>query len=281
MLNNRHCVLVLLGAGLLAPPVAAQSGTDVFERMRQAYEQRMAGIRNYTIVQETMGVETVSYFEREMVDGHPIFRLRRTGVNGVTTTSSDDDDEAGWDELYVLAADFSEHAKYLRQEKIDGIGVHVVQVNDLAELGVGPGSPDNEIQFEAERALFYVDGDDWVVRRLVFEGTTATDAGSANVSMTLDFRDFRDVEGMLHPFVTAMSFVGDETAMGMSDDQIAEMREQIKEMKARLAEMPETQRKMMEGMMKNQMEQFENMLQGDGGMTFEIKVTEIRVNTGG
>jgi hypothetical protein len=59
-----------------------------------------------------------------------------------------------------------------------------------------------------------------------------------------------------------------------------ETRKQYEEMKQKMAELPEDQRKMMESMMKGQMEQFEQMLSKDGPMSIEVTVKELRVNSG-
>ena len=41
-----------------------------------------------------------------------------------------------------------------------------------------------------------------------------------------------------------------------------------------------SQRKMMESMMKGQMENFEQMMSGDGPMSVEVRVKEVRINSG-
>lgn len=273
--------LVVTLSCLFAPSAFTQSGADVFESMRDAYERRMSGVRDYTIVQDMMGVQTTMYFEKEMVDGQPIFRLRRTETGGMVDTNPDEDEE-GWDEMYTMADEFAAHANYVGRDAVDGHPVHVVDVTELEELGIEPTSPEDEIQFEAERARFYVDADEWVVRRMSFEGVIVTDEGSSDSKMTIDFSEYRTVDGMLHPFLMTMQWEGMDAVTGMSKEDMEEMRKQLDEMKAQLAEMPEAQRRMVEGMMKGQMEQLENMLSDSGGgMKFEIRVAELRVNTGG
>ncbi|MGD8728020.1 MAG: hypothetical protein PVH40_10265, partial [Gemmatimonadales bacterium] len=87
---------------------------------------------------------------------------------------------------------------------------------------------------------------------------------------------------MLHPFLVTVEVRGLADAMGVSPQEMAELREQLDEMKKQLAEMPEAQRKMVEGMMEQRMAGLEQMLQnsGDGAMTIEMRVKELRVNSG-
>ena len=78
---------------------------------------------------------------------------------------------------------------------------------------------------------------------------------------------------MLHPFLM------DVTVEGFGEAMDPEMQEQLAEMKRELEQMPEAQRKMVEQMMRAQIENLEQM--GDeGGMKIQIKVKELRVNSG-
>jgi hypothetical protein len=266
--TSGSALVVLVAAG-----VHAQSAADILDRMLAEYERRTEGVQDYTIVQETMGVETVSYFEKEMVDGRSVFRLRRVGTAGAVVAESDAE-ESGWDEFYTVLPQMMTRSLYEGQDEIEGHAVHVVLVNDLDEINFGPGSAQEGGDFEPERARLFVDVDQWIVRRMVFEGRMTAQGETHEVTSTADFRDFRDVEGMIHPFHMVVRMEGLGEAMG------PEMRQQLEEMRQQLEEMPEAQRKMMEEMMKGQMAQFENMMGDEGGMQVEIHVVELKVNTG-
>jgi hypothetical protein len=273
MLNRARVSISILALTMTAAGVAhSQSGADVFERMLSEYEQRMANVENYTVVQETMGVETVSYFERRMVDGRSVFRMVRTEAGGVAVTESEDD--SGWDEFYTMAPQMMARAAYQGRETVDGHSVHVVAVNDLHELDFGMGSSQDDTDFQPERGTFYVDTETWVARRMIFEGRMTTDGETHDIKSIADFGDFREVDGMLHPFHLSVTMEGLGEAMG------PEMQEQLAEMKKQLEQLPESQRAMAEEMMKGQMAQFEQMMGSEGGMKVEIRVIELKVNSG-
>ena len=250
----------------------AQSASDILNQMLSEYERRSQVVENYTIVQETMGVETVTYFEKETVDGRPVFRLRSTRAAGMVVTEHDSEAD-GWDEFYSLAPQMISRAEYRGRDQIEGRAVHVVVVNDLHEIGFGQGPAPEDADFRPERGTFYVDADQWVVRRMEFEGSMITEGETHDVKSIADFSDFREIDGMLHPFLL------DVTIEGFGEAMDPEMREQLEEMKRELEQMPEAQRKMVEQMMRAQIENLEQMSE-EGSMKIQIKVKELRVNSG-
>jgi len=272
------------GLRLLAPLLAssllitggtrAQTGADILNRMLAEYEKRTEHVDNYTLIQETLGQETVAYFEKDVVDGRPVFRVRSAGLVGAPVPS-EDQDEGGWDDLYTTAPDLAARAEYSGRDNIQNHSVHVVTVNDLHEIGFGTDASMGDTDFEPTRGTFYVDAETWVVRRLVFEGEMTYEGEPHDVTSTIEFQEYREVDGMLHPFLISVRTEGLGEAMG------PEMREQYEEMKKELEQMPEAQRQMVERMMKEQMEAMEGMAnQPGGGMTVEIRVKELRVNSG-
>ena len=71
----RASLLVTALVVMVGDPVAAQSARDIVDEMLAAYEARMTGIENYTLVQGVMGFETVTYHEKEVsADGRAVFR---------------------------------------------------------------------------------------------------------------------------------------------------------------------------------------------------------------
>lgn len=265
---------VLLTAALTvawSAPVCAQSAAEIFDRMLAGHEQRTKGIDNYTLVQETMGFETVMYFEREMVNDRSLLRLKRTTSMGVTVNA--DEDNAGFNAIYEVAHELAAHATYAGRDEIDGYAVHVLKIDDLAEIDFGRGTVDENSDFVPERGTVYVDTDMLIPRRMEFEGSLATEQGTTDVTSTVNLQDYREIEGMLVPFRTIVEM------QGLSEAIDPEMRQQYEEMKRQLAEMPEAQRAMAERMMKSQLEQIEKMMQGDD-MVIEMTVTDVRVNAG-
>jgi hypothetical protein len=264
----------LLAAALVvaaAPHVHAQSAGEIFDRMLAEHERRTEGIENYTLVQETMGFETVMYFERETMNGRSLLRLKRTTTMGVTVDAEEDD--AGFNEIYEVAHELAAHAAYVGRNEVDGRSVHVLRIDDLAEIDFGHGAVDEDSDFVPERGTIYVDTDLFVPRRMEFEGSMTTEQGTTDVTSVVDLQDYREIEGMLVPYRTVVEM------QGLSEAIDPEMRQQYEEMKRQLAEMPESQRAMAERMMKGQLEQIEKMMQGDA-MVIEMTVTDVRVNAG-
>ena len=151
--------------------------------------------------------------------------------------------------------------------------MHVLRIDDLADIDFGHGAVDEDSDFVPERGTIYVDTDLLIPRRMEFEGSMTTEQGTTDVTSVVDLHDYREIEGMLVPFRTVVEM------QGLTEAIDPEMRQQYEEMKRQLAEMPESQRAMAERMMKGQLEQIEKMMQGDA-MVIEMTVTDVRVNAG-
>jgi hypothetical protein len=265
---------------VLASSARAQSAADVINRMLEAYQSRTAGVQNYTVVQEVMGTETVMYFEKEMTNGRPVFHLRSTVVGGMAMPATESD-EGDWEEFYSLVPQMVEHARYNGRDQVNGTEVHVITVSNLDEIDFGAQATEEDDDFRPQTGTFFVDTDDMVVQRLVIEGELTSEGKTHAVASTSDFTDYREVDGMLHPFLITTRVKGWDEAAGMDDAKRAEIREQMAEMKRQMEQMPEAQRKMMEQMVAKQIEAMEQMMASEGGeMTVEIRVKELRVNSG-
>jgi hypothetical protein len=273
MHTPRQILTALLGIAVTAGfDLQAQSAADVINGMVSEFERQTRNVENYTVVQETMGVETVSYFEKEMVSGHPVFRLRQVRAGG-TVVRGDEAEQERWDAFYTMAPEIIARASYEGRDNIGGHAVHVVSVRDLQEIGFKPAATQSDQDFVPTRARLFIDADQSLMRRMVFEGVMTTQGEAHDVTATVDLSDYRAVDGMLHPFTMEMTMEG----LGQALDP--EAQEQYEEMKRQLEAMPEEQRKMVEGMMKDRMAQFEQMM-GGGDMKVEVRVKEVRVNSG-
>lgn len=258
---------------LLASPagLAGQTASEVFSRMLAEQDRRAASVDNYTVVQEVMGHAVTMYLVKDASGPHAVFRAQDTRVEGMGAApfqAADDMSADLWSDLPALGS----QARYLRRETIDGRAVHVVEVPDLSKAAAfrAPREAAGRT-FAVRKGTFFVDAGSWVPRRLVFEGTMTTEQKTADVTMIMDLQDYREVEGMLHPFRTAVRMEG----MVSPEDQA-----RFAQMKKQLAELPEAQRQAMENMMKGQLAQLERMMGDDGSMNFESTVREVRVNAG-
>lgn len=263
--------LALVALGVPGAGVGAQSASEVVDRMLDEYERRTANIDNYTLVQETMGIETQAYFEKEMVDGRPVFRPRSSAAAGVQTDLHDD---SGVDDIYAMGEELGRRATYEGVQRLDDYDLHVLKVSDFSGLDFG-GDMGPDSDFTAKSGTFFLDVDTYVPRRLEFVGDLRNDDGVHEVTAVISMADYRDVQGMLVPYHTEFTIEG----LGQAIDD--DTRAQFEEMQRQLEEMPPEQRAMVERMMAGQMEQFQEMMSGESsGMTFEVLVTDVRVNEG-
>jgi len=265
----------------LAVGAAAQSAADILTRTLEAYEHRMDGIDNYTLVQDVMGMESVMYFEKEVTGGRPVVHLKRMTVGG-RSMSTAGDAEKGWDQFYAMVPELASHAHYLGREEVHGFPVHVVEVRDLQDLDFIDVPHPEDADFRLETAKLFIDADQWVMRRAEIAGQVTTNGQHHDVTSVTDLTDYREVHGMLYPFLVTVQMQGLGAAMGMSDADMAEARKQLDEMKQQMERMPEAQRAMMEQMLRQQTAAMEQMLGGEGGngMTVEMRVKRVDVNSG-
>ena len=133
----------------------AQTPTEIFDRMLADYASRIEGVNDYTLVQETMGFETVLYFEKEMVDGRPVLRLKRTTAMGNTVESEDED--MGFNELYEVGHQLAQHAQYVGRQQIDGNQVHVLLVENLDQIDFGRGTVEEDSDFTPRVGKLFID----------------------------------------------------------------------------------------------------------------------------
>jgi hypothetical protein len=256
---------------VLAAPLAGQSAAEVIERMLEEHERRSAGVTDYTLVQAVMGVETVSHFVKQEVEGRSVFRLQSTAAGGIDVGSPT---SGTVDEIYAVGEELARSARYAGREDVDGVDTHVLEVDDLGDTEFGRNiSPDSD--FEATSGRFWIDAESYVPRRMEFQGEMTNDEGTHPITSSIDMSDYRDAGGMLVPYRTVVSIQGFDAAI---DD---ETRARFEEMERELESLPPDQRRMMETMMAGQLEQFRAMMGGSGeAIQLEVTVVEVRVNEG-
>ena len=281
----RHAARILLPLLAIAFAVTdsarGQSAAEIFQRMLETHVQHAEGVENYTLVQEVMGFESEMYFEKETMNGLPVFRLRQSNVGG-RVISQPDEDDAGWERLYQLVPELTQRSEYLGRSETHGYPVHVIDVSNLHEIDFLPIPGSDEADFVPDRMTLHVDADQYIVRWAEITGTMTANGEQHDFTASTDLTDYREVGGMLHPFLVTVKVSGLAEAMGVDDEEMAQLRGQIEEMKKQMEQMPEAQRKMLEQMVEQQMAGLEQMLQGggEGAMTIEVRVKELLVNSG-
>ncbi len=258
--------LLPLAVVLAFPPAAAaQSAKEILRTSLKEYERRMEGIENYTIVQETMGFETSITFVRTEVEGRTVFVPK--GQEGASS--------GGMSNFYRMYPKIAERAELEGKALVDGEQCHVVVV-DLSGLDL-----DQEMamgdrgDFVPRKGKLYVDTDDHLIRKMEMEGEITADGKTRPMTAVTVLSDYREVEGMLHPFQVHITATG--LAAGMSEEDAEEARKGLEEMERNLEGMDASQRAMVERMMGGQMEKLRKMLE-TGQFEITTITKEVRVN---
>jgi hypothetical protein len=294
-----RAIKVLLAIGVVlvtAPPASAQSAADVANRMMTEYERRMENVENYTLVQDAMGIETVSYFVKEVDNGRPVFRYQFTFSSGMGLAGS-------LDLLYRNGEELAAHAAYLGVSNVDDYDVHVLEISDftgeefagmglaitveeLAEMGLDVTVEElaemglelesrvtaSDSEFTLPSVTFYLDVDTYALRRFAYTLQVENEDGVHPVTTTIDRGDYREVEGMLVAYRTVVRIEGFAAAMDPG------VRAQFEEMQRELENMPPAQRPMFESMLADLPAMIAEMT--PPSVTVQMLVREVRVNEG-
>lgn len=255
--------LTVAAAALAVQPLSAQSAQDVLQTALDRYEERMEGIQDYTITQTVMGQTTTLHFERTEMDGQTVFRPAGN-------------EDSPWQDPRVFMERLGHKASLQGTESVDGAECHVVVFDDLTKEDfdeLTPEGVETDAEWSPERMTLYLDTDRSLVRRMRIEGTVQSQGEKRPVDMTVHLRDYREVEGMVHPFRMEMNIKG---MPGMGGQDQARMKKQMEKVKEQMEQMPPEMRKRM----KEKMEQMQQMMGGDEGMNITVEVTDLKVNEG-
>ena len=256
-------------AVVLALPsgATAQSAKEILMTSLEKYEQRMEGIENYTTVQVTMGFETELTFVRTKDDeGRTVF----------VPKGREDASSGGMSNFYRMYPKIAERAELEGTESVDGEQCHVLAISDFSGLDL-----DEQMEmgdrgdFVPKTGLLYVDTDDHLIRKMELGGEITRDGQTSPMTAVTVLSDYREVEGMLHPFQLHITATG--LAAGMSEEEMEEARRGLAEMEKNLEGMDASQRAMVERMMGGQMEKLRKMLES-GQFEITVVTKEVRVN---
>ena len=266
MRNSWIRATLLVTAAVITPAsvVVAESARDVLQAAVERNDKRLKGIENFTVVQEVMGFEVTSYYEVRSVNGH-----------SVAVAKDDSADEMAMP--YAHFSEMAEHAHLQGTETIDGRKCYAIRVDDLSRFDLDPEVGEEASDFRPTRGTFYLDREEYLLRKMEIEGEADHEGETVPVTMQMVLTDYRKIDGLVHPFVTEMAVRG--LTSGLSAEEMAEARESLAAMKEKMADMPEDQREMMTAMMGEQMGRLEEMV-NTGEMKMTMQVKEVRVNQG-
>lgn len=273
MSKNVKNIINLLPALILAfiatNYAVAQSGDakaiEILDKMQQHYEKTIEGIDDFTMVKE----EQTTYHIKAWDNGRPYFKVRT--VSGRTdraqTTSNVSERDLFSDDFQKV----KQQATYEGTDQVDDHKVHVLYVDELEDVIVAPGSDGT-----LEDIWLYIDPEIWVLRKIRYTVEFTTEDGvDRRVAPVVEFRDFRDIEGMKIAYETATIVRG----LALTEEERREAEEMIEKAEKELAGMPEAQRQLVEQMMGDKIAEFRKMLEED---QYEAvtRVKEVKVNTG-
>ena len=248
-------VPLLLSALLAAPPLAAQSAQSVVDEMKARHEAQLETVDNYVVETNLY----TAYHRKITRNGQTTYETatRMSGqsetLNALGTTPTTTSGVAYLDRLAA-------HATYDGTESVNGTESHVLRIND-------PAAVYDEMTGDIEEMMYYVNADTYAPSRMVVTMAPQS-GGDQSPTMTIDYTDYRTVDGLTLPYV--MEMVMD---LGMSEDQ----RRQLQQLQEKLEQMPEQQREQMKRVMGKQFEQMQKMMAGE---PTTVEVQSVRVNVG-
>lgn len=255
---------------VLAPePVSAQTAGEILRTALERYEQRMEGIRTYRVTQRVMGMTTTNRFVKTTVDGHPVFV--QAGAD-----SAVDRMPRGWGNPYRLFPRLADRAELVGRSTVDGHETWHVAVTDFQGLELDAMTPDRAAgQFRPQRLDLHLDTGSHAIRKLELQGKMVTDTASRALSLTAGFHDYREVQGMLHPFRVSIRVQGMSAALPAGE--LKRARRQLQRVQQQIEQLPEDQREKARQAMGDQLDQLRRIVES-GEVRTEVVVTDLQVN---
>lgn len=255
-----------MGIALTTTLARAQDASQIIEQALQVYEDGARDTDNYRMVTETMGFQTETVMKKEIIDGHPVF------VPAQFSGSAD----SQWESPQNLFRQIANRAKYDGTEEVDGRRCHVVSIDNFEGIDVSPGIQ-SDGQFDPTWMSIALDTESSLPRRMRMKGNVVVEGSARPVSMEVLMTDYRQINGMYHPFRMLIEAEGFMGAGGASDEDAEEARKSLEELESSLEDMSDQERAMVERMMGPQLERLREMI-GSGKLKVEMVVKSIEPN---
>jgi len=308
---------MIVGALLSALTVqaAAQDARGIIDRASMMAADRIRSVENYTIVQDLHGADAKVYLEKIDKDGRPVFVaipphvvMKRAMEERGDGNSPGLQDPAGYqqqvlnkafgkaftsvldqgeDEPVVIAdplviETLASRVRLIGEAEVDGYQTFELTIDRVADI---PEFNDQEEggSFTPSSVVMYVDDSRYVTRLVKLQGEFEMNGTRMPITVETRYLDYREVDGMYHPFRTEMRTTG--LAQTISDKDRKEMAKAQKEMekaKEQMAQLPAAQRQQFETMMGDKMKEMEDMMAAleRGEMEMVITIKELLVNAG-
>ena len=275
-------IIVCLILFLSSICVAGMSVQEVISNMQKTYEKQMKGINDYTIVQKGTGGmaalagETTTYYKKAEIKGEVIYKTRtESEVTGMAMVSIYDGNY-NWTKNPMtgeIEKKISEYnpgqmwknidltkSQYLEEEEIDGEKTYVLEIDNALQVmgnqqAMSPQGGQSEGSAEAWGKL-WISSKTWMPVRMFMEMKAKPEGGAKEMAMntkvTTDFKDYRQVGTMLHPYQLIMNMAMEIDTSGLSEEEKKEQEQA--------------------------MQMMQSMMSGMG--SFSIDTVDIKVNTG-
>ena len=229
---NKKAMILMVGGlifCLTGACLAKMSAQQVINQMRGAYEQRMSGIDDLTMVTKgTAGImammgESTIYQKRAKIAGKTVYKTRTeiqfmgkpliTIYDGEYEWSVDPisgqvkkekkDFAPDWTRIWEVL-DLSQ-MQYVGTDDLDGETAHVLKMDDLTEgikklmPALQQTGPSQEGEWSGW-AKMWINAENWVFMRMQIVMTGTSEEGQEMTNrITSDFKDYRQVQTMLIP----------------------------------------------------------------------------------
>lgn len=261
---NKKILIVSIVVGLIlffsSYCLAGMNVQEVISNMQKAYEKQMKGINDYTIVQKSTGGmaalvgETTIYYKKAEIKGEVIYKTRtELEVMGMAVVSIYDGNYI-WSKNPVtgkVEKKISEYnpgemwknldpakSQYLGEEEIDGEKTYVLQIDNALQVmgnqqAISPPGGESEGSAEASGKL-WISSKIWMPLRMFMVMKVKPEEGAKGMAMntkvTTDFKDYRQVSTMLHPYQLVMSTAMEIDTSGLSEEEKKEQEQTMKMM---------------------------------------------------
>ena len=265
---NKKVLIGVIIVGLILffsnPCLAGMTVQKVISNMQKTYEKQMKGINDYTVIQENTGGMadlaggTTTYYKRAKVNGKVIYKTRtESEVMGKNVVGIYDGNYL-WSQNPMtgeIKKEISERysvqmwrnldpakTHYLGEEEIEGEKTYVLKTDDPFQI-IGMGQMMSQQRGESAEAWgkIWISSKTWMpVRMLIVikpESKQETGGMAMIMKMTMDFKDYRQVSTMLHPYQMVMNMAMEMDTSGLSEEEKKEEEETMKMMSAMMSGM--------------------------------------------
>jgi hypothetical protein len=259
---------VCTAVALTATVAPAQDAAQIIQKALQVYEDGAKDTDNYRMKATTMGFESTTLMTKQVVDGHPVF----------VPAQVNESMGSNWESPQNWFREIADRAEYDGTEEVDGRSCHVVSIDNFEGIDVGPGMQ-SDGEFQPTWMSLALDTERSLPRRMRMKGNMVVDGETRPMSVEALMTDYRQVNGMYHPFSIVIEADGIMGPGGASDVDMAEAQESLAELEKSLEGMSDQERAMVERVMGDQLKNLREMA-ASGKFKIEMVVTSIEPNVG-